>query len=135
MAEMNTKEETRRIILAFLKKEKEQNKTDLRQRFFASLRRKKEPNEPNETNLRKLTPDERTQMMNEGRCFRCRKLGHLSKNCLGQGKKPEPRETPVPRKRTGEETTAYIRKMVANMDNKEKKKLQEEADKDKSLDF
>ena len=72
-----------------------------------------------------MTPEERTQMMNEGRCFRCRKLGHLSKNCLGKGKKPEP-EKPVPRKRTGEETATYIRMMVATMNNDEKKKLQEE---------
>ena len=61
-------------------------------------------------------------------------LRHLLKNCLGQDKKPEP-EKPVPRKRTGEETAAYIRTMVTTMNNKEKKKLQEEADKDQSLDF
>ena len=73
-------------------------------------------------------------MMNEGRCFRCRKLGHLSRNCLGQGKKPEP-QNPVPRKRTGEEVATYIRMMVATMNDEEKKKLQEEANKDRSLDF
>jgi len=31
--------------------------------------------------LRKLTPDERKKMIEEGRCFACREKGHLSSQC------------------------------------------------------
>ena len=31
--------------------------------------------------LKKLTPQERAKCMKEGRCFKCRKVGHDAKNC------------------------------------------------------
>ena len=31
--------------------------------------------------LKKLTPQERAKCMKEGRCFKCRKVGHNAKNC------------------------------------------------------
>src|SRR5579863_5675999 len=31
--------------------------------------------------LQRLTPEERTKLMQEGRCFRCREQGHQSKEC------------------------------------------------------
>ena len=33
------------------------------------------------TNFKKLTPEERTQLAKEGRCFRCRLQGHVARNC------------------------------------------------------
>ena len=33
------------------------------------------------TNFKKLTPEERTQLVKEGRCFRCRLQGHVARNC------------------------------------------------------
>ena len=33
------------------------------------------------TNFKKLTPEERTQLAKEGRCFRCRLQGHMAHNC------------------------------------------------------
>ena len=33
------------------------------------------------TNFKKLTPDERTQLAKEGRCFRCQLQGHMARNC------------------------------------------------------
>ena len=33
------------------------------------------------TNFKKLTPEERTQLAKEGRCFRCRLQGHVAHNC------------------------------------------------------
>jgi hypothetical protein len=34
----------------------------------------------------KLTDEECTKLMKEGRCFRCRKLGHMSRACPDKGK-------------------------------------------------
>ena len=33
------------------------------------------------TKFKKLTPEERTQLAKEGRCFRCRLQGHVARNC------------------------------------------------------
>ena len=33
------------------------------------------------TNFKKLTPEERTQLAKEGRCFRCQLQGHVARNC------------------------------------------------------
>ena len=33
------------------------------------------------TNFKKLTPEERTQLAKEGRCFQCRLQGHMARNC------------------------------------------------------
>ena len=33
------------------------------------------------TTFKKLTPEERTQLAKEGRCFRCRLQGHMARNC------------------------------------------------------
>ena len=33
------------------------------------------------TNFKKLTPEERTQLAKEGRCFRCRLQGHMARDC------------------------------------------------------
>ena len=34
-----------------------------------------------QTNVKKLTPEERTQLAKEGRCFRCRLQGHMARDC------------------------------------------------------
>ena len=34
-----------------------------------------------QTNFKKLTPEERTQLAKEGRCFRCRLQGHMARDC------------------------------------------------------
>ena len=49
------------------------------------------------TNFKKLTPEERTQLAKEGRCFRCRLQGHVARNC--------PKNTNNPQAKTRETTT------------------------------
>ena len=34
-----------------------------------------------QTNIKKLTPEERAQLAKEGRCFRCRLQGHMACDC------------------------------------------------------
>ena len=38
-------------------------------------------NATGQTNFKKLTPEERTQLAKEGRCFRCRLQGHMARDC------------------------------------------------------
>jgi hypothetical protein len=52
-------------------------------------KRQKDPNAMDIDAIRtmgKLTDEERTKLMKEGRCFRCRKLGHMSRACPNKGK-------------------------------------------------
>ena len=41
------------------------------------------------TNFKKLTPEERTQLAKEGRCFRCRLQGHVAHNCPKNTNNPQ----------------------------------------------
>jgi hypothetical protein len=52
-------------------------------------KRQKDPNAMDIDTIRttgKLTDEERTKLMKEGRCFRCCKLGHMSRICPDKGK-------------------------------------------------
>jgi len=40
----------------------------------------------------RLSIDERTALMKEGRCFKCKQQGHMSRDC-NQGTKPDDNET------------------------------------------
>ena len=42
--------------------------------------------QPGAVKLRKLTDDERTKLRKEGRCFRCREVGHVSFDCPQRNK-------------------------------------------------
>ena len=41
------------------------------------------------TNFKKLTPEERTQLAKEGRCFRCHLQGHVARNCPKNANNPQ----------------------------------------------
>ena len=41
------------------------------------------------TNFKKLTPEERTQLAKEGRCFQCRLQGHVACNCPKNANNPQ----------------------------------------------
>src|SRR6266403_3782599 len=52
---------------------------------FGSKRTEKDPNAmdttPGRARVRRMTTDERTRLMNEGKCFNCQKKGHFSRDC------------------------------------------------------
>jgi hypothetical protein len=66
----------------------------------------------------KLTDEERTKLMKEGRCFCCRKLGHMSRACPDKGKGKTPDR---PRSSQGQYTKEKpkVRATVINEDKEE----------------
>ena len=54
---------------------------------------------PGRARVRRMTTDERTRLMNEGKCFNCQKKGHFSRDCP-QSPSPPDRDR-VPRARRG----------------------------------
>ena len=69
----------------------------------------------------RLTTEERTALMKEGNCFKCRKQGHLSKDCPTRGN-----ETPKPW--TGKTATTHIQSIISGMTQEEKDNLEKEAE-------
>jgi hypothetical protein len=65
--------------------------------------------------------------MKEGKCFRCKLFGHLSRDCPNKGKNTTTTmNTP---KWTGNSTASHIRTLIASMSEEEKKVLEEEGEK------
>ena len=56
---------------------------------------------PNAMDINRLTTEERTLLIEEGKCFKCRKQGHLSKDCPPQG-------TEMPKPWTGKMAATHI---------------------------
>ena len=70
----------------------------------------------NNTNTDRLSNEERTRLMREGRCFKCKQHGHLSRDC------PPDEE---PKKWNAKSLADYIRALVAGLDEEEKKSFAE----------
>ena len=66
-----------------------------------------------------LTPEEQTRLMREGRCFKCKKVGHMALNC-------PPGE--IPKKWDSKGAAAHIRALIAGMNPDEKEKLMKDAE-------
>jgi hypothetical protein len=80
--------------------------------------------------INKLTVEEREKLMKEGKCFQCRKQGHLSRDCPGTGNGNGEKKTTMtpPKKWNSKDAGVHIRALIAAMDEDEKKKLMESAE-------
>ena len=70
-----------------------------------------------------LSIEEQNRLMKEGRCFKCKKTGHMSKDCTLGIVKPD-----------GKTTFTQIWALIAQLDQEEKAKLRESAETE-GLDF
>ena len=84
-----------------------------------------------------MMDEERTDLMKKGLCFRCKKGGHLSRNCpekKGKTTIPHPMTstlTPAaPKKMTAKELMAHIRSLTALLNEEEKTEFYDEAEKE-----
>jgi Zinc knuckle len=81
----------------------------------------------NAMDIDRMSIKERTRLMKEGKCFRCKLFGHLSRDCPNKGQNTTT-TTSTP-KWTGKSAAAHIRTLIASMSEEEKKALEEEGEK------
>jgi Zinc knuckle len=75
----------------------------------------------------RMSMQERTRLMKEGKCFRCKLFGHLSRDCPNKGQNTT--TTTTTPKWTGKSAASHIRTLIALMSEEEKKVLEEEGEK------
>lgn len=89
-------------------------------RFFF----RREEKDPNAMDVDAMTMEERDEMMKAGLCFRCKKPGHVSRNCPNRNKAPPP---PPPKKMKGKELHAHVRALMAQMEEEDVEEFLEES--------
>jgi Retrotransposon gag protein/Zinc knuckle len=88
-----------------------------------------EKKDPNAMDIDRMSIEERTCLMKEGKCFRCKLFGHLSRDCPNKGQNTATTTTPTAPKWTGKSVASHIRTLIASMSEEEKKVLEEEGKK------
>jgi hypothetical protein len=86
-----------------------------------------EKKDPNAMDTDCMSIEERTHLMKEGKCFRCKLFGHLSQDCPNKGQNTM--TTTTTPKWTGKSAASHIRTLIASMSEEEKKVLEEEGEK------
>jgi hypothetical protein len=76
----------------------------------------------------RMSIEEHTRLMKEGKCFRCKLFGHLSQDCPNKNQTTTAPPTSTP-KWTGKSAAAHIQTLIASMSEEEKKALEEEGEK------
>jgi hypothetical protein len=72
-----------------------------------------------------MSVEERTKLMKEGKCFRCKKPGHLASECPDKlGKKPETQT----KKMSGKDLHAHIRSLFKEMTSEEQHEFFKQAE-------
>ena len=95
-----------------------EQKKDMPKRTFTFPKRERNPDA---MDIDQLTTEERTQLMKEGKCSKCQKQGHLSKDC-------PPRGTETPKPWTGKLAAMHIWSIISGMTQEEKDNLEKEAE-------
>jgi Ty3 transposon capsid-like protein/Zinc knuckle len=85
-----------------------------------------EKKDPNAMDINRMSIKEQMHLMKEGKCFRCKLFGHLSRDCPNKGQNTM---TPTAPKWTGKSAASHIRTLIASMSEEEKKVLEEEGEK------
>ena len=88
--------------------------------------------DPNVMDVDLLSTEKRDKAMRKGLCFGYRKLGHLNQDCPDK-KKTTTAYTPIPsssKKMNMKELYAHIWSLTAQMDDKEKERFYDEAEKE-----
>jgi hypothetical protein len=86
-----------------------------------------EKKDPNAMDIDRMSIEEQTRLMKEGKCFRCKLFGHLSQDCPSKGQNTT--TTTTTPKWTGKSVALHIRTLIASMSEEEKKVLEEEGEK------
>jgi hypothetical protein len=86
-----------------------------------------EKKDPNAMDINRMLIEERTHLMKEDKCFRCKLFGHLSRDCPNKGQNTTMTTTTL--KWTGKSAALHIRTLIASMSEEEKKVLEEEGKK------
>jgi Retrotransposon gag protein len=86
-----------------------------------------EKKDPNAMDIDRMSIKERTRLMKEGKCFRCKLFEHLSRDCPNKGQNTTMTTTTL--KWTGKSAALHIRTLIASMSEEEKKVLEEEGEK------
>ena len=82
-----------------------------------------------------LSTEKRDEAMRKGLCFGCGKHGHLNRDCPEKKKTtraytPTPSTSSAPKKMNAKELYAHIWSLMAQMDNEEKERFYDEAEKE-----
>jgi Zinc knuckle len=72
-----------------------------------------EKKDPNAMDIDKMSIEEQTRLMKEGKCFRCKLFGHLSRDC--PNKRQNTTTTTTTLKWTGKTMASHIRTLIASM--------------------
>jgi Retrotransposon gag protein/Zinc knuckle len=83
-----------------------------------------EKKDPNAMDIDRMSIEEWTRLMKEGKCFRCKLFGHLSRDCPNKGQ-----NTTTTTTWTGKSAALHIRTLIASMSEEKKKVLEEEGEK------
>jgi Zinc knuckle len=75
----------------------------------------------------RMSIEEHTCLMKEGKCFRCKLFGHLSRDC--PNKEENTTLTTTTPKWTGKSAASHIQTLITSMSEEEKKVMEEEGEK------
>ena len=91
--------------------------------------------DPNAMDVDLLSTEKRDEAMRKGLCFGCGKHGHLNRDCPDKKKTtraymPTSSTPSAPKKMNAKELYAHIWSLTAQMDDKEKERFYDEAEKE-----